>query len=122
MSFLDTLSGVVEHVKSKLTSAASPVTNAVQTTLPDIATDKGAQKLLGTAPEDDSMTMSGGRKHRRTHRRHRRRHTHRRRRGGGNCSVKCEKTADGRHDFGSFVNLGDVKERQCKSCKCVQTV
>jgi hypothetical protein len=122
MSFLDTLSGVVEHVKSKITTAMSPVTSAVQTTLPDVATDKGAQKLLGTAPEDDNMTMSGGRKRRRTHRRHRRRHTHRRRRGGGNCPIKCEKTADGKHDFGAFVNLGDVKERQCKNCRCVQTV
>jgi hypothetical protein len=119
MSFLDSLSSVVENVKSKLTSISRPVTNAVQTALPEIATDEGAQKLLGT-PSENYTTMGGG-KRRRTRRRHRRRHT-RRRRGGGNCPVKCEKSRDGKHDFSAFVDLGDVKERSCKNCKCVQSV
>lgn len=118
MSFLDGLSNIVDRAKNTLRNAISPVTDAVQTALPEIATDRGSQQLLGT-PSEGANTMSGGRR-RRTHRR-RRRHT-RRRRGGGNCPVKCEKSRDGKHDFSAFVNLGDVKERSCKNCKCVQSV
>jgi hypothetical protein len=122
MDFVESLSNAVSsgftRAKDTIASAVSPATRAIQTTLPDIATDRGARQLLGT-PSEGSGTLSGG-KRRRTHRRNRRRHS-RRRRGGGNCPVKCPNSADGKHDFSPFVNLGDVKERQCKKCRCVQT-
>ena len=122
MSFLETLSNTVSSgfakAKNTIASAMSPVTNTLQTALPEIATDQGAQALLST-PSEGSNTMAGGK--RRTRRRHRR---HRTRRGGTttNCSIKCGKSADGRHDFGRFINLGDVKERQCIKCRCTETV
>jgi hypothetical protein len=76
MSFLESLSNIVDTAKNRLRSMVSPVTDAVQTALPQIATDRGSQQLLGT-PSEGSNTMTGG-KRRRTHRR-RRRHTRRRR-------------------------------------------
>ena len=119
MSFLDSLTETVSNgynrLKSTVVDGVSPVTSALQTALPEIATDDGSRRMLGAAREGN-CTMTGGRKYRRTHRRHRRRHTHRRRRGGvqGNCKSDCN------HDFGAWKNLGDVESRRCKKCKCVE--
>jgi hypothetical protein len=80
--------------------------------------DAASSKALGASPEPVGTTMTGGR--RRTRRGKKARKT-RRRRGGAGCPLKCPKSEDGKHKFGRSVNLGDVSEKQCQLCKCVES-
>lgn len=83
-----------------------------------IVNDVASARALGASPEPARMTMTGGR--RRRFRGKKLRKT-RRRRGGSGCPLKCPKTDDGKHKFGRSVNLGDVSQKQCELCKCVET-
>lgn len=54
--------GLVDNIKSffgyPMQSAAQPLNVGA----PSVATDSGATKLLGTAPEKKGITMSGGKR------------------------------------------------------------
>lgn len=79
MDFFTNLSSKISNAVSGITSdATEPIAN----TVPAVATDSGAQKTLGTAPEAPGTTMTGGRrvktrrhrKSKKTHKRRQRKH------------------------------------------------
>lgn len=79
MDFFTNLSSKISNAVSGITSdATEPIAN----TVPAVATDSGAQKTLGTAPEAPGTTMTGGRrvktrrvrKGKKTHKRRQRKH------------------------------------------------
>ena len=78
MSFLDNLKSGFDSAVSKVRGAISPAAEPVSTALPSVASDKGSEKMLGTAPEAPGTTVTGGRR-RKTRRGGKRRKTHRRR-------------------------------------------
>ena len=65
---LDGIAGLYNKAKAAVTGTAQPVVDdAVDATrLTPVATDKGAQQTLGTAPETPGTTMTGGKKYRKT--------------------------------------------------------
>lgn len=83
-----------------------------------VVNDAASAKALGASPEPAGTTMTGGR--RRTRRGKKARKT-RRRRGGAGCPIKCPNSGDGKHKFGRLIKLGDVNQKQCEMCKCVDS-
>jgi hypothetical protein len=67
---MDYLSSLYTRAKEAITGTVqTPVTDTVKNTgLAPVATDSGAQKMLGTAPESSGTTMTGGKKPRKTRR------------------------------------------------------
>ncbi len=65
-----------EKVKNWFSGNTAPTTPSID--VPDIASDSGTQKILGTAPEPEGQTMAGGRRHR-TRRHRKAKKTHKRR-------------------------------------------
>lgn len=78
MSFLESIKTGFNTAVSKVRDTISPAAAPVSSALPSVATDKGSEKMLGTAPEAPGTTVTGGRR-RKTRRGGKRRKTHRRR-------------------------------------------
>lgn len=73
--------------------------------------------MPASAPINNVLT--GGRR--------RRRKTRRRSKRGGEgetttCKTDCPNSTDKKHVWGAWKNLGDVRQRQCSKCKCIQEV
>jgi hypothetical protein len=79
MQFFD---NILNKATSLVSGTASDATAPIANTVPSVATDSGAQKTLGTAPEAPGTTMAGGRrvktrrsrKGKKTHKRRQRKH------------------------------------------------
>jgi hypothetical protein len=108
----------LEKVTGKTAQQHADTMKAALKLPPAVVNDAASAKALGASPEPAGTTMTGGR--RRARRGKKSRKT-RRRRGGAGCPLKCPNAADGKHKFGRSVNLGDVTEKQCELCKCVDS-
>jgi len=87
-------------------------------------------KPLGGVPENTGVpggmpasapaaSVLGGR------RRSKRRKSRKQKKKGGvgettSCKIECPQ--GGEHSFGEWKKLGDVKQRQCSKCKCIEEV
>lgn len=72
----------LSKAKNWLTGTASDATQPLASSVPSVATDSGAQKMFGTAPEAPGTTLTGGRRsktrrgrkgkktHKRSHKKH----------------------------------------------------
>ena len=75
----------------------------------------------GMSASAPAATLGGRRRKTR-----RRKTRHRSKRGGvgetTTCKAECPKAEDKKHAWGAWKNLGDVRQRQCSKCKCIEEV